>query len=119
MYSHSRDGKALLSIQDDFQRMTDKTRLPTDEEIEDFIGKQAKEAWANLRQFIESQYAITPETIFYGAKYGWTVRYRKGGNTLYSLFPENGRFTVLIVLGKKKLERLSQHKKHSAPKPVR
>jgi len=84
--------------------MIDKTHKPTDEEMADFIGEQAKEAWLEVRSFIEDHYNIVPETIFYGAKYGWTVRYRKSGKTLCSLFPEKGGFTVLIVLGKEESE---------------
>ena len=89
----------------DFRRMTDKARKPTEEETVSFIGERAKGAWLEIRQFLEDRYDLVPETIFYGAKYGWTIRYRKGGKTLCSLFPEKGGFTVLIVLGKKESEK--------------
>ncbi|MFQ5758928.1 MAG: DUF3788 domain-containing protein [Candidatus Bathyarchaeia archaeon] len=87
-------------------RMTDKTRKPTEEEIESFLGERAREAWSEIRRFIEDHYDFAPETVFYGAKYGWTIRYRKSGKTLCSLFPERGGFTVLIVLGKKESEKV-------------
>ncbi len=89
----------------DFSRMTEKTHKPTEEEIVSFIGEQAKDAWLDIRQFLEDNYGLVPETVFYGAKYGWTIRYRKSGKTLCSLFPEKGGFTVLIVLGKKEAEK--------------
>ena len=85
--------------------MTDKARKPTAKEILSFIGEQTKEAWLEIRRFLEDRYDLVPETIFYGAKYGWTIRYRKSGKTLCSLFPEKGGFTVLIVLGKKESEK--------------
>jgi len=88
-----------------FQRMTEKAHKPSDEEIVDFIGEQAKEAWLDIRRYIEDHYDFIPETIFYGTKYGWTIRYRKSGKTLCSLFPEKGGFTVLITLGKKESEK--------------
>ena len=94
-----------MNMGHDFRRMTDKTRKPTEEEMVSFIGEQTKEAWLEIRQFLEDRYDLVPETIFYGAKYGWTIRYRKGGKTLCSLFPEKGGFTVLIVLGKKESEK--------------
>jgi len=81
--------------------MIDKTHKPTEEEMESFIEEQAREPWLEIRRFIEDRYDLTPEIIFYGTKYGWTVRYRKNGKTLCSLFPEKGEFTILIVLGKK------------------
>jgi len=87
-------------MEQDFSRMTDEAHKPTEEEMKDFIGERAGEAWLEIRKFIGDCYDIAPETIFYGAKYGWTVRYRKSGKTLCSLFPEKGGFTVLIVLGR-------------------
>jgi len=94
-----------MGMRQDFSRITDKARKPTEEEIVRFIGERAKEAWLEIRQFIEDHYDLVPETMFYGAKYGWTIRYRKGGKTLCSLFPEKGGFTVLIVLGRKESEK--------------
>jgi hypothetical protein len=88
-------------MQQDFVRMTDKAHKPSEEEIANFIGMLAKEAWQEIKRFVETSYDLEPETIFYGDKYGWTIRYRKSGKTLCSLFPEKGGFTVLIVLGRK------------------
>lgn len=78
----------------------DDASQPTEDEIEAFIGQPGAESWRAVKRFVEDNYAIPPETIFYGKKYGWTVRYRKSGRTLCSLFPENGAFTALIVLGR-------------------
>ena len=86
-------------------RMIDKENKPSDEEIIQFIGEQAKEAWQGIIRFLGDSYGIVPETTFYGAKYGWTIRYRKSGRTLCSLFPEEGGFTVLITLGGKEAEK--------------
>jgi len=55
-------------------------------------------------------YDIEPETIFYGEKCGWTVRYRKSSKTLCSLLPEKGGFTVLITLGKKRIRKSLFHR---------
>ncbi len=93
-------------MSEEFLRMMDKAREPTEEEMMNFVGERAEEAWTELRQFIEDNYDFVPETVFYGAKYGWTVRYRKSSKTLCSLFPEKGGFTVLIVLGKKDSEKV-------------
>ena len=84
-----------------FQRMMDKAREPTEEEMISFVGERAEAAWTELRTFIEDNYGFVPETAYYGAKHGWAVRYRRSGKTLCSLFPEKGGFIVLIVLGRK------------------
>ena len=88
----------------DYERMLDKTHQPTEAEILETVGQTA--AWLDLRQYIETRYGDwPPELKFYGKRYGWTVRYRKSGKTLCSLFPERGAFSVLIVLGKKEVEK--------------
>ena len=87
------------------QRMRDKIHKPSEEEMVNFIGDQAKPAWLELRRFIEDNYDIPSETMFYGVKHGWTVRFRKSGRTLYSFFPEKDEFTVLITLGRKESEK--------------
>jgi hypothetical protein len=108
--TYKNDGARLMTVEQDLNRMIDKTHEPTEEEILSFIGEQAKEAWLEIKKFIENHYEVEPETLFYGAKYGWTIRYRKGGKTLCSLFPEKNGFTILITFGKKEYEKaLSLH----------
>jgi hypothetical protein len=98
----------------DSMRMTDKTHRPTIEEMENYIGRIAVDAWIEWKHFIEITYDLEAETIFYGKKYGWTIRYRTSRKTLCSLFPEKGGFTVLVVLGKKESEKaLLLHKEFS------
>jgi hypothetical protein len=87
-------------------RISDKTHQPSEEEMRKFIGKPAVDAWIELKHFIYSSYDLKGETLFYGKKYGWTIRYRKSGTTLCTLFPEKSEFTVLIVLGKKDSEKV-------------
>jgi hypothetical protein len=94
----------------DFPRMKDGTHKPTEKEMVAFIGERARKAWLEIRRFIEDSYDLMPETVFYGAKYGWTVRFRKSGKTLCSLFPEKGGFTVLLVLGKKESDKALEMK---------
>ena len=85
-----------------YERMLDKDHQPTDSEILNTIGDSAP--WLELRQYLESSYDFSPELVYYG-KYGWTIRYRRSGKTLCSLFPEKGAFTALLVLGKKEAEK--------------
>ena len=85
-----------------YERMSDKVNTPTDKEILKTIGDTV--CWLELRQYLETSYDYAPELVNYG-KHGWTIRYRKSGKTLCSLFPEKSAFTVLIVLGKKEAEK--------------
>ena len=85
--------------------MYEKENAPSDKEIVKFIGKPSSNDWIELNDFLQTYYDFVPETVFYGKKYGWTIRYRKSGKILCSLFPEVGGFTVLIVLGKQEVEK--------------
>ncbi len=87
-----------------YERMNDKMKTPTDDEIENNIGEKSV-LWSELHKYLDEYYDFTPELVYYGKKYGWTLRYRKSGKTLCSLFPEKDAFTVLIVLGKKEVEK--------------
>lgn len=96
----------LIEMEQDFSRLMDKTNKPTEHQILRVLGEQAQDAWLDITTFIEDHYDFEPETVFYGTKYGWTIRYRRSGSTLCSLFPEKGGFTVLITLGKKESEKV-------------
>ena len=90
------------------ERLYAKEKEPSEEAMREFIGARFAEDWINLKEFLKEYYDFNPETVFYGKKYGWTIRYRKSGKTLCSLFPEDSNFTVLIVLGKKEVEKVEK-----------
>ena len=87
-----------------FERMLNGSEKPTDNDIINTIGANLN-LWIEMCNYLNENYNFLPELVYYGKKYGWTIRYRKSGKTLCSLFPERGAFTVLIVLGKKEVEK--------------
>lgn len=87
-----------------YQRMLHGDVVPTENEIKNTIGENSS-LWSKLCEYLEENYDFAPEQIFYGKKYGWTIRYRKSGKTLCSFFPERNAFTVLVVLGMKEIEK--------------
>lgn len=80
------------------QRWVDGDHAPTERELLTGLGGAAAR-WRELQAYLAASYAIAPETVFYGKKYGWAIRYRKSGRALCTLGPETGAFTVQIVLG--------------------
>jgi inhibitor of KinA sporulation pathway (predicted exonuclease) len=84
-----------------YERMLDKTHQPGEADMLGCIGQLVSECWIALDQFLRETYQVEPELKFGGTKYGWVLSYRKGGRPLCDLYPENGAFTVLIVLGGK------------------
>lgn len=88
-----------------YQRMLNKEGRPSEDEIIKTIGENSS-LWLEMHMYIEESYDFAPELVFYGKKYGWTIRYRKSGKTLISLFPEEGAFSILLVLGKKEADKV-------------
>lgn len=84
--------------------MLDGDVRPTEDEIENTIGENSL-LWSDMRKYLEQNYDFAPELVYYGKKYGWTIRYRKSCKTLCSLFPEKDAFTVLVVLGMKEVKK--------------
>jgi hypothetical protein len=78
----------------------DRDRPPTASEIADALGSAAP-LWDRMTRFVETSYGVEPTLVPPSKNYGWDVKYRKGGKTLVSLTPDEGRFTALVVLGQK------------------
>ena len=98
-----------------YQRLLNKDERPSEEEIAKTIGGKSS-LWLEMHRFIEESYDVAPELVFFTRKYGWTIRYRKSGKTLCSLFPEERGFTFHIVLGKKEAEKFEILREDWSPK---
>ncbi len=89
--------------------MSDKEHEPSDKDIFSYLGNNATEAWVDIISSLRTNYDFSPEVDYGGKNYGWSIRYRKSGKSLCTLFPERGAFTILIVLGKKEVEQFKEH----------
>ncbi len=86
------------------ERMMDRTTQPSDADMIGVIGQPIADAWITLRHFLVETYGIAPVFDSGGKKYGWNLQYRIGGRPLCEMYPENGSFTALVILGKSELE---------------
>ena len=86
-----------------YERLLNKGNKPSKDEIEKNIGERLSH-WLEIHQYIEKNYDFTQELVFFTKKYGWAVRYRRQGRTMAYFFPEQGAFSVLLILGKKEAE---------------
>jgi len=99
-----------------YQRMLDKTQKPSETDIIKFISDtNAISTWKQLQEYMNTHYDLLTETIYYGDKYGWVKRYRKSGSTVISLFPGKDSFTLLIVYGKKEIDKFTAQEKEFIP----
>jgi hypothetical protein len=79
----------------------DKTNPPTAAELRSTLGPVAG-AWGDLIRHVGLTYPTAVEQWnFAGAKYGWSLRLKKGERVVLYLIPQSGRFLVGIVLGAK------------------
>lgn len=85
------------------ERMLNKDVEPTERDIVMHLGARAAKRWSLLTEYLSAHYDHVPELDFGGQKYGWSIRYRKSGKTLVTLYPRRGGFTALVVLGKKEV----------------
>lgn len=81
-------------------RYTDKNQMPTEDELYSSLGSEAKDAWVQLMSFAEEHYDHVAEWNYGGKNYGWNVRYRKSGKTLFNMFPEKKDLPSCLFLEK-------------------
>lgn len=85
------------------ERMMDRSTRPSEEDMVNRIGQPMAEEWVSLRRFLAGTYHIDPAFDAGGKRYGWNLKYRVGGRPLCEMYPEQGSFTVLVILGKNEL----------------
>lgn len=73
---------------------------PALENIKDFVRN---ELWNELCLFLENTFAVLPKVEYSkcSMQKGWNVKYKMGSRSLCTLYPMNGYFIVLIVIGEK------------------
>lgn len=75
-----------------------KSIQPSLGEVAAFVGSPL---WNECCGQIESSYGVEPKlehSVCFGAP-GWNVKYKKGGRALCTLYPDDGSFTCMIVVG--------------------
>ena len=83
----------------------DKTNKPDEKDILHSLD-DASSLWLDIHRYIEEHYDFTPEMTYFTKNYGWSIRYRRKNKTLCYVFPGEGNFSILIVLGRKEVERV-------------
>lgn len=75
---------------------------PTWEQATEYIGSPL---WAEFNERIQSAYQIKPcmEYSRCSMQAGWNIKYKKGGKSLCTLYPMQGYFIALVVVGSHEL----------------
>ena len=75
-------------------------RRPSFENISQFINN---ELWAELNSYLQQTYGVEPKLSYSGCSMqkGWNLKYQKGGKSLCTLYPMEGLFIALVVIGER------------------
>lgn len=78
----------------------DHGNMPSITEIRNYIGS-SKQLWDKFIEYIEQTYSIKPQISYSScsAQPGWNIKYRKGGKSLCTIYPMDGYFITLVVVG--------------------
>ena len=83
-----------------FSEFVDRARRPTRASVLKILAR-ARAAWDDLEGHLAEAYRLTGLLHFmYGERYGWALRFRRGGRFVVAMYPNRGRLTAQIVLGR-------------------
>ena len=73
---------------------------PLLEEIEEFVNNSV---FAKFCTEVKTKYKCNEKIEFSSCswEYGWNVKFKKAGKSLCTIYPKEGYFTVLVVVGQK------------------
>jgi len=84
----------------DWRELYGADKQPTKTEIDEYI---ASPLWDELNIFLQESYDVQPSYSYSqcSGQPGWNVKYQKAGRSLCTLYPMQGFFIALVVIGAK------------------
>ncbi len=87
-----------------YERMLDKTNIPTIEAIHETIGAASIDKLIQFESLLMKLYDLSKELKFpFGKNYGWGYKYSHKSKHLCYLFFEQGGFTIFTQIGDKQV----------------
>lgn len=86
----------------------DAGHIPSYEDIWEYLG-EGKSYWDEFTEYIEETYRVKPKIEYSrcSAQPGWNVKYKKSSKSLCTLYPMDGYFIALVVVGAKEEEEVN------------
>lgn len=86
----------------DWNNLYSNAAPPTWEQVAEYIGSPL---WADFNERIQSVCQIVPRMEYSrcSMQAGWNIKYRKSGKSLCTLYPMEGYFIALVVVGNHEL----------------
>ena len=93
------------------------TVQPSFDAMADYIGGDGKRLWQSLFGYMDSAYRAKPKMTYSGCsgKPGWNVKFQKSGQSFGTLYPDEGFFTVFIVISYKHETEMGMLMNHLSP----
>jgi len=87
----------------DWNTLYNSAMQPTYENMEDYIGGEGKRLWQLLFAHMDKAYGAKPKMTYSGCseKPGWNVKFQKSGQSFGTLYPEEGGFSIFLVISYK------------------
>lgn len=87
--------------------MMDGLQEPTLYEMSDFVRNSL---WDKFCNYMIEKYNTKPKFDYSKCSWapGWNVKFKKSGKTLCTLYPKEGFFTALVVIGKSEKEEVEE-----------
>ncbi len=87
----------------DWNTMFSSAMQPTYGDMADYIGGGGKALWERLFEYMDKAYAAKPKMTYSGCseKPGWNVKFQKSGQSFGTFYPEEGGFSVFMVISYK------------------
>lgn len=80
-----------------------KINQPSFEAMADYIGGEGRQLWDSLFGYMNTAYNTKPKMTYSvcSGKPGWNVKFQKSGQSFGTLYPEEGFFSVFMVISYK------------------
>lgn len=101
----------------DWNELYTKDKQPSYVEIEEYIGGDGRGLWKSLFTYMTDAYGAKPKMSYSGCsgKPGWNVKFQKSGTAFGTLYPEQGAFSVFMVISYKSDEEMAAAKMLLSP----
>lgn len=87
-----------------YERMLNKQKTPTIEEMTNFCGENS-ERFTLLNEWLSSSFNTEQKVVFpYGNNYGWGIAHKKKNKLMCNIFAESNSFTVMMRLSNKQYD---------------
>lgn len=86
----------------DWNVLYSKEKSPSLEQVTEYINNSL---WTDFNNRIQSAYGLIPawNTAVVPCRPGWNIKYKKRGKSLCTLYPMQGYFIALVVIGSHEL----------------